>query len=35
MPMEKTAYSRPRLDKKISLDGVPTDGGATTYLTIT
>jgi Flp pilus assembly protein TadG len=35
MAMEKTAYSRPRLDKKVSLDGVPTDGGATTYLTIT
>ena len=34
MAMEKVAYSRPRLDKKVSLDGVPTDGGALTYLTI-
>ena len=35
MAMEKVAYSRPRLDKKISLDGAPTDGGATQYLAIT
>ncbi len=35
MAMEKIAYSRPRLDKKVSLDGAPTDGGATVYLTIT
>lgn len=34
MAMEKIAYSRPRLDKKVSLDGVPTDGGATVYLSI-
>ena len=34
MAMEKVAYSRPRLDKKVSLDGVPTDGGALKYLTI-
>ncbi len=35
MAMEKTAYSRPRLDKKIALDGASTDGGSTKYLTIT
>lgn len=35
MAMEKVAYARPRLDKKVSLDGVPTDGGSTKYLTIT
>jgi hypothetical protein len=34
MALEKVAYSRPRLDKKVSLDGVPTDGGALQYLSI-
>lgn len=34
MAMEKVAYARPRLDKKVSLDGAPSDDGTTKYLTI-
>ena len=35
LAMEKVAYARPRLDKRVSLDGVPSDDGETKYLTIT
>lgn len=32
MAIEKSAYARPRIDRKVSLDGSTDDGGATTYL---
>ena len=35
MAIEKYAYSRPRIDKKVSLDGQNTDGGAVVYISAT
>lgn len=32
MAIEKTAYARPRIDRKIALNGITDDGGDTTYL---
>lgn len=32
MAIEKSAYARPRVERKVSLDGVTDDGGATVYL---
>ncbi len=32
MAIEKTAYSRPRIDRKISIDGEADDGGAIQYI---
>lgn len=34
MSLEKVAYARPRLDKRVELDNAATDGGATKTLTI-
>lgn len=32
MAIEKSAYARPRIERKVSLDGAKSDGGAITYL---
>jgi Flp pilus assembly protein TadG len=32
MAIEKSAYSRPRIDRKVSLDGATSDGGTIAYL---
>jgi hypothetical protein len=32
MAIEKSAYARPRIDRKVALDGDTDDGGATAYL---
>ena len=32
MAIEKSAYARPRIERKVSIDGETDDGGATTYL---
>lgn len=32
MAIEKTAYARPRLDRKVSMDGATSDGGTIQYL---
>jgi Flp pilus assembly protein TadG len=32
MAIEKSAYARPRVERKVSLDGLTDDGGATVYL---
>jgi Flp pilus assembly protein TadG len=32
MAIEKTAYARPRIERKVSIDGAKTDGGAIAYV---
>ena len=32
MAIEKSAYARPRIERKVALDGSTDDGGATAYL---
>jgi hypothetical protein len=32
MAIEKSAYARPRIERKVKLDGIATDGGAIEYV---
>jgi len=34
MTLEKSAYARPRIDRKVEMDGTTDDGGAVTYVTV-
>ena len=34
MTLEKSAYARPRIDRKVEMDGQTDDGGAITYVTV-